>query len=354
VHSGYGGRILSRRSEDGYEVVYVWVWTSPIKTTRSRLALYGSYMAMAALAGSLSGRPDVVFASSPPLPVAVAAAAVAARHRAPWVLDVRDLWPAAAVALGELSNQRIVGWTERLETWLYHRATAITAVTEPFCEYIAGRLGSRDKIHLLPNGTTARWVAGAQVDGDRDALRLPQDAFLWTFAGNMGAAQGLDAALDAAALLGEGFRLLLVGDGPAREALERRARNMPGASVEFRDQVDPDTAVRYLRSSNALLVSLAPHPTLGGFVPSKLYDYCAVGRPVVLAATGESRRLVDAHAAAFSVPPANPTALASAIRRLRDDPDLAQELSERGHRFGVDNVRDRHVERLDRLLRGLL
>ena len=137
VRPGYRRRAWVRREADGYRVLHVWVAANPVKTTRTRLASYGTYTAAATLAGVLARRPDVVVASSPPLSVAVAAAAVAARHRVPWLMDVRDLWPESAVALGELSNPRALAFAERLERWLYGDAAAITTVTRPFADAIA-------------------------------------------------------------------------------------------------------------------------------------------------------------------------------------------------------------------------
>ena len=143
VRPGYGGKLVDRRRLDGFRVSYVWVSTHPVKTTRNRLAFYGSYTAGAALVGSAMRRPNVIFASSPPLPVGVAAAAAAIRHRVPWVLDVRDLWPEAAVALGELSNPRLLRLAEHLERWLYRRAAAVTAVTQGGVR--SSRLAGRDR-----------------------------------------------------------------------------------------------------------------------------------------------------------------------------------------------------------------
>ena len=62
-------------------------------------AAAGAVARLAALVGSARRRPDIVLASSPPLLVAVSGAIAAARHRVPWVMDVRDLWPDAAEAL---------------------------------------------------------------------------------------------------------------------------------------------------------------------------------------------------------------------------------------------------------------
>ena len=173
VQEGYGDRWFDRRRLDGYEVNYVRVSTSPVKTTRSRLLLYGTYAASSLAAASVSRRPDVILATSPPLPVAAAAAAAAARHRVPWVMDVRDLWPEAAVILGELRGERAIAAAERLERGLYRRAARIITVTEPFREQIADR-GGAGKTEVIPNGTTEMWVE-AGLEAPRSASgRLPR------------------------------------------------------------------------------------------------------------------------------------------------------------------------------------
>jgi glycosyltransferase involved in cell wall biosynthesis len=349
VRPGFGRRLVDTRRLDGFRVRYIWVRVNPEKTRRTRLAFYGSYAAMAVLLGAAVRRPDVIFASSPPLPVAIAAAAAAARHRVPWVMDVRDLWPAAAVAMGEMAEGQALHAAEAIERRLYASATAITTVTEPFRQSIARTLDRPEKVVVLPNGTSQFWLA-RNVEPDRDALALPADRFVWTFAGNIGAAQGLEAAVDAAKLLDDRFQLLVLGDGPARGALIERARDAPAGAIEFRDQVDAETARRYLRSSDALLVSLAAHSAFASFVPSKLYDCCAVGRPVIVAAAGESHRIVAQEGAALPVPPGDPRAQAEAVRRLAEDPELRDRLARAGPIFAEKHLRDGQVPALEALM----
>jgi glycosyltransferase involved in cell wall biosynthesis len=350
VRPGYGGRLVDRRRLDGFRVSYVWVRASPTKTTRRRLVFYGSYMAMAAFVGSLRRRPDVIFASSPPLPVALAAAVAAARHRVPWVMDVRDLWPEAAVAVGELSNPRMLRAAERLEHWLYGSAASITTVTQSFRESIAAEVADPTKVHLVPNGTTRLYLDAANLAPDRASLDLSADKFIWTYAGNLGIAQGLETAVDAAGLLGDEFQLLILGDGPVRRDLEERAKMLKSGSIVFRDQVVQEEAVRYLRASDALLVSLASDPVLEKFLPSKLYDFFAVGRPVIVAAAGEPHRVAEREGSGLFVPPGEVTALVNALRRLAADADLRHALSAAGRRVANTHVRDDQVETLNNLI----
>jgi glycosyltransferase involved in cell wall biosynthesis len=121
----------------------------------------------------------------------------------------------------------------------------------------------------------------------------------------------------------------------------------------FRDQVEPTVALRYLRASDALLVPLARDPALSAFVPSKLFDFCATGRPVVVAAAGEPQRLVGETGAGTPVPPGDAPALAGAIGRLERDPALREEIASAGRSFAALNRREVHVDRLAELLEGV-
>jgi glycosyltransferase involved in cell wall biosynthesis len=133
---------------------------------------------------------------------------------------------------------------ERLERRLYNGAGAIVTVTEPFRRDIAQRTRDPRKITVVTNGTTQTWLDAGGIDADRARLALPSDRFIWAYAGNLGLAQGLEAALDAAGLLGDGYQLLLLGDGPLRDALKRRARALPPGR-------SPSTAWSSLRSPRA-------------------------------------------------------------------------------------------------------
>jgi glycosyltransferase involved in cell wall biosynthesis len=105
-----------------------------------------------------------------------------------------------------------------------------------------------------------------------------------------------------------------------------------------------------MRASDALLVSLGEFPGLDRMVLSKLYDSCAVGRPVVVAASGETRRVAEAAGAAICVSPGDPVELAAAIRRLREDPSLRERMAAGARAFAEESSRERGVEHLEQVL----
>lgn len=354
VSPGYRGRPVQRRWMDGFRVTYVWAHASPSKLARHRLASYATYAAMSAAVAGLRGRPDVVLASSPPLSVGAVGALTAARHRVPWVFDVRDLWPEVAVAIGELGEGRALAAAEWLERRLYNRATRVTTPTEPFRAHIAQRCDDPGKVAVVANGTTREWLDAGEAAVSREELALPEDSFVWCYSGNVGLSQDLDTALDAAAILGDGFQLLVVGDGPSKPRLVQRASELPPGAVRFVGLREAREAARYMRASDALLVPLADRPELGKSIPIKLYDCCAIGRPVIVAAPGEPRRIAERHGAALTVSPADPRALAEGVRRLREDRGLRRRLGRSGRDFAAGHLRERGVERLEDLLAELL
>jgi glycosyltransferase involved in cell wall biosynthesis len=108
-----------------------------------------------------------------------------------------------------------------------------------------------------------------------------------------------------------------------------------------------------MRASDALLVSLDGTPGLEGFVPSKLFDCCAVRRPVVVAAAGEAADLASRADAALCVPPSNPAELVAAVRRLGEDGSLRERLAVGARAFAEENSRERGVEKLEAVLAGV-
>ncbi len=345
IPAAYRGRWIEFDRLDGFRVIRVRVLTSPRKNFRTRLLFYGSFVTMAILCSSrLRRRYDVVAATSPPLPVALAGRVLSRLKRAAFVMDVRDLWPLAAGALKELSNPRAFRWAERLERFLYDAADRIVVTTRAFERYITAQKPDRaPKIVYIPNGTVMETFDPARGDDGLRGRLAPNDEFLVVYAGLHGVAQGLSTALDAAALLRERHvRFVLVGEGPVKAALKEQARSRGLGHVVFVDQVPIEMSAYYLNAADALLVPLVADRVFDMFVPSKMFDAMAAGKPVILAVDGEAREILERSGAGVFVPPGDAPALARSILDLESDAALRTEMGRRGRDF----VR-RHYVRAD-------
>jgi glycosyltransferase involved in cell wall biosynthesis len=222
-------------------------------------------------------------------------------------------------------------------------------VTRPFCDHIDAIRDGGVPTVLLPNGTIPQFFVAGD-GGARPSLGIDAGRFLLTFAGILGIAQALPAALDAAGELRDLADLLLVGDGPLKPSLVEQAHAAGLDNVHFHDQVPLEKITPILAASDALLVPLSSHPTFEQFVPSKLIDFMAVGRPVVVAAAGEAARILERAGGGIAVPPESPSDLAAAVRWLAAHPAEAKRMGERGRDFALRRLRSTQAERLEQVL----
>jgi glycosyltransferase involved in cell wall biosynthesis len=349
VPAEYRGRLYEDDRSNPYRVLRVWVKASEEKTQRTRMVFYLSYMTLATALAPVAGKADVVWATTPPLFTGAAGLALARLNRAPFVLDVRDLWPAAAVSLMQISTGRTLRLAEWLERMLYRQAAAVLAVTQPFCEHVDRIRAAPPLTTLIPNGTLELFLEAEPGNG-RVSLAAGEGEFVVTFAGTHGIAQGLDTVVRAASRLEGEARFALVGDGPLKELLVRLAAEQQVTNVDFHNQVPLAETPPLLASSDALLVPLSAHPTFRDFVPSKLIDAMAVGRPVVLAAAGESARILGEARAGVVAAPEDADDLARAVRWLRAHPEEAAAMGRRGREYARSRLRSVQAVRLEELL----
>jgi glycosyltransferase involved in cell wall biosynthesis len=355
IFQGYRGRIVQRSWEDGIEVIRVWVYASPRKSFVRRLLFYNTYMINAILAGPLLARRrfDVVFATSPPLPVVLSAYVVSRLKRCPYVMDVRDIWPAVGVVLGEIRGQAVIRYAEKLERFLYRNAAAITCVTRSFVEDVVSKGANPAQVHFLPNGTIPELFNPIRRDPELKRRLGLEGKFVIGFCGNHGVAQGLPEILEAARLLKghDRFRFLFIGEGPVKpRLLEIQARESLH-NVLLLPQVPITEITPYINAADVMLVPLKRDDIFTAFIPSKMFDFMACGKPIILSVNGEARAILEAADGGVYVEPDNPQALATALTTLAQTPERLSTMGQRGRDYVLQHYqRDQQAKRLEEIL----
>jgi glycosyltransferase involved in cell wall biosynthesis len=162
-------------------------------------------------------------------------------------------------------------------------------------------------------------VLGNLVDGKFFALPqdpLPAEPFVFTAVAFLEPKKGFDILLEAFALAfrGKPARLHIGGDGSQRSALEKQASDLGIApQVEFLGRL-PRNEVRALLQQSHVLVSSSHVETFG----VTLIEAMACGKPVVATRSGGPDSIVD-ETSGLLVEPGNASALATAMRHMRDD-----------------------------------
>ena len=324
-----GGTLVRHDELDGVPVVRTWLWAARGRGA-ARLLSYLSFCFTSFFACLLAPRPDWILVESPPLFLGLTAYLVSSLRGVPYVFIVSDLWPASVVALGAVTNPRLIAMAKWLERFLYRKAHLVVALTEGIKAAIEG-LG---RVALVPNGV------------DPEAFqRVPPAAHHWVapgevafiFAGTHGYAQGLDVILDAAEILADrpDIVFLLVGDGPERSRLIAAAQQRGLESVRFVPTQPPTAMPGFFSAARASLVTLRNDPLFEGARPSKILPSLACETPVIFSGAGEAAALIREGRCGLVVPPEDARALAAAVRSLADDPEGAAELGKSGRRLVV-------------------
>lgn len=195
------------------------------------------------------------------------------------------------------------------------------------------RRGRAQLMHAAPVETWSRIHVvrcGLELAGRRDDVPPVPDTTQLLCVGRLSPEKGHLVLLDAVGRLrerGVPLRLVIAGDGPLRDAIERRIRELDLDGIDLRGFVEEEVVDKLLRESRALVL-----PSLAEGLPVVLMESFRLGRPVIASDVGAISELVVDGESGWVVPPADAGALASAMRAaLSAHPDALTRMGRAGH-----------------------
>jgi len=281
----------------------------------------------------------VIIGTSPPLFPPIAAAWTALRRGLPFIMEVRDLWPALIGELGVLRNPRVIRWLERLELMLYRHATKIVTVTEAFRTNLIERGVPPDKIATIRNGADVDFWQPRERPADLLQRLGLNGCFIALYIGTHGLSQALTRILDSAQHLERypDIQILFLGGGTEKQRLVRQAQEMGLKNVQFLDPVDKEMAKQFYALADVCLVPLRNIPLFDKFIPSKIFEMMAMARPIVASVRGEAAAILKQSGSAFVTEPEDSSGMAQAILQLYQGQNRARLMGEQGRKFVVDH-----------------
>ncbi len=324
VFEGYRNRWWQSEVMDGMRVIRVWSYITANEGFLKRVLDYLSFMLTASVAALFVRRVDVVVGTSPQFFTACAAWLVGTLKRTPWVFELRDLWPESIKAVGAMGDSLAIRMLERLEMFLYRRASRIVAVTHAFKQTLAQRGIDARKIDVITNGVDLTQFGPQPKDAELVSQLGLQDCFVAGYIGTHGMAHGLDTLLQAAQQLqhhpdGAHIRLLFLGDGAKKAALIQQAQGLGLTNVQFLDSVPKAQVARYWSLLDVSIIHLRKTELFNSVIPSKLFECMGMGIPVVHGVAGESADIVRKELVGEVFESDNPAELVAVLLALRTD-----------------------------------
>jgi len=223
----------------------------------------------------------------------------AKKRKIPCTIYVQDLWPENVEVVTGIRNKTVIGAIDKMVNSIYRRCDLILATSPSFVKRIEERKSAVDKDG---NSKVKYWPQYAEEfykPAEKKLLPdMPEDtSFKIVFTGNIGYAQGLDILPKTAVLLKENqsdCSFVIVGDGRYRAEFEKEIADR-NVKEMFRllGRKKPEEIPAYLALCNVAFISFADNPLFEMTIPAKLQSYMACGMPIIAAASGETKRIIE-------------------------------------------------------------
>ncbi|MEK7762564.1 MAG: glycosyltransferase family 4 protein [Nitrospirota bacterium] len=345
VYEGYRNTLFQREQRDGIEIVRVWTYVTANEGFLKRTLNYLSYMAAAIFVAPFLSSCDIVISTSPQFFNGLAGYLVSRMKRAPWILEIRDLWPESIVAVGAITNRPVIRFLESLELFAYRKADHLVVVTDAFKTHMLAKGIREQKVTVVKNGVDFSLYKKPLADSSDLARQLKlAGKFVASYVGTHGMAHHLETVLEAARELTEwkDIVFLLVGDGAERSRLVAMRDKMKLQNVIMLDQQPKERMPDLWSLSSVSLVLLKKSDLFKTVIPSKIFESMAMEKPIVLGVEGESAELVMSSGGGVCIEPENGKDLADQVLALYHDPARCKELGTCGRHYVLAHF-DRQV-----------
>lgn len=230
---------------------------------------------------------DMVFATSSRLFTALLGASVATRLKVPLYLDIRDIFvdtikDVLSKPLSLLAKPILT----MLENYTFSRAKTINLVSEGFKDYFKTR---------YPNIPYRWYTNGIDKVFEREfrssAEKDPKDTAtkIVLYAGNIGEGQGLHTIVpQLASKLGCDYIIKIIGDGGRKVALQEALASLNLDNVQLLQPVDREQLIEEYKNADILFLHLNDYPAFDKVLPSKIFEYGAMGKPILAGVNGYS------------------------------------------------------------------
>jgi len=322
------GWFWHRETIEGIQVVRVRIPFGGHRGYVQRIIGFLWFMPFAFFAALGRGPADVVIASSTPLTIGMPAWLISRLRGAPFVLELRDLWPDHAVVWDIVKNRWLIRATYWLEAFLYKRAKSIITLTDGIRQEVIAKGIPAQKVRTITNASNLSIFTPNGPVADLTHVGIPQGSFVCLYSGSLGMGNYLDFILDVAEELREEPKVhfLFLGTGLEKQHLKDEVRNRKLDQVHFLEPVLKRDVPSHLRAATVGFAFVKPSSLTYICLPNKFFEYLACGVVPIVNYTGEASNYLESARAGIAVSPSDKHEVAQVIRDLAGSPEKLQEL----------------------------
>ena len=354
VFPPYKNRLLQQEMIKGVRVIRVWSYISTGRDFLQRLLHQGTYCFFALFGALTAPGADVIFSYSPPLPLGLTAWVTSLLRRIPWILQLEDIFPQAAISTGLLKNPVLISFFTSLERFLYRHSTRIAVISKGFTRNLIAKGVPEEKIDMIPVWADCEQIKPMKKENEFTSQNGFDGKFVVMYAGTLGVSSCPEVILQAATSLlnVENIVFAIVGEGVKKDAFLQSTVELGLSNIRFLPFQPRALYPQMLAAADLHLVMLNEQSAETS-MPSKTFNIMSAARPVLLIAplSSEAAHLVILNGCGMVIPPGEGELLAEEILHLRECPQLAAEMGKNGRsRLETKYSRDQCIRKHEDIL----
>lgn len=280
----YKGKFSVTEKLQNITVKRLWIYPSVSKNIFKRTLSVLSFSSMLFFYLLFKKTPHKVVVQSPPLLLSFVSVLVLSLMRKKIILNVSDLWPLAAIELKALKKDSFSHQVSLFfERFIYSRATLIFGQSNEIIAHIHS-IFPKKECHLYRNFPDHQMAKMELVSNINEPIKL-------FYAGLLGVAQGVFELCQKIELQNLNVELHIFGDGAEKSQIEALIQQNPDKKIFFHGMLERNVLHEKLKTFDIAIVPLKTR--IYGSVPSKIFEYGALGFPVLYFGGGEGEAIVS-------------------------------------------------------------
>ncbi len=279
----YKGKFLVTENLQNITVKRLWIYPSVSKNILKRTLSVLSFSSILFFYLLTKKTPNKVVVQSPPLLLSFVSVFVLSLMRKKIILNVSDLWPLAAIELKALKKDSFSHHISLFfERFIYSKATLIFGQSNEIITHVHSIFPDK-KCYLYRNFPDHQDAETTFETTINDPIKL-------FYAGLLGVAQGVLELCQKIELRDLNIELHIFGDGAEKSKIEDLIRENPGEKIFFHGMLERTMLRKKLQTFDIAIVPLKTR--IYGSVPSKIFEYGALGFPILYFGGGEGEAIV--------------------------------------------------------------
>jgi len=323
----YSKKFISKEKIEEINIIRTWVPKLPHNTTFNRILLHSSFVISSTFALRHVKKFELIFAMNPNFFSFYAANFYRILFRKNIIRNVDDLWPEVFYDLGIVRStlsKKILDFFSKIS---YSIPKFIIPISDGYTDILISKYKiSKNKIEVIEHGVdTTKFVKSNHENKIKRVV----------YSGAITVGYDFESIIKCAKFLeNESVKFIIRGRGDYVPTLQKLIEKNQVNNVDLETTyLSQDKLIGFLQSSDIFLLPMSPLKTIDAGVPTKIYEFFALSKPVVCISEGGLKKLLEKTNSGIVVPHNNFKLLADSIMKLISNPDLCKELGNNGYQY---------------------